>query len=178
MNNILAIGASNSSKSINKTFATYVANQMADVNISVVDLNQLELPMFSPDLEAKSGVPQNAKTFLRLISESDAIVLSLAEYNGNVTPAFKNLWDWTSRIDTKIWQNKPMLLMATSPGGRGGANALKIIKELIPFYGGNVVGEFSLPEFQTNFSTDGITNPEIKTQLTSQIEALQQALSA
>jgi NAD(P)H-dependent FMN reductase len=26
--------------------------------------------------------------------------------------AFKNIFDWMSRIDKNVWQNKPMLLMA------------------------------------------------------------------
>ncbi len=178
MNNILAIGASNSSKSINKKFASYVAHQVKDANVSVVDLNQLELPVYSPDLEAKSGIPQNARTFLRLISEADAIVLSLAEHNGNVTAAFKNLWDWTSRVEMKLWQDKPILLMATSPGGRGGASVLNIVKTLMPHFGGKVVADFSLPLFGTNFGEDGVTDTELKAQLSAKITLLQEAMIA
>lgn len=176
MKKILAIGASNSKKSINKTFATYVANQVENTAITVADLNELELPLYSPDLEAEIGIPENALKFRALIEESDGVILSLAEYNGMITTAFKNIWDWTSRVDMKIWKNKPMLLMATSPGGRGGANALKVTKELLPHFGGNVIAEFSLPQFHNNFSADGLSDSALKEDLAKKIRLFQEAI--
>ena len=64
----------------------------------------------------------------------------------------KNLFDWMSRIDGKLWSNKPMLLMATSPGARGGATGLEIAQGRFGYMGGNIVGSFSLPSFGDNFS--------------------------
>lgn len=174
MKKILVIGASNSSKSINKTFASYVAQQIEDVELIVADLNEMELPMFGVDLEEASGIPENAVKFEKLIADADGIVLSLAEHNGMVTAAFKNLWDWTSRIDQKFWKNKPMLLMAASPGGRGGANVLNAIKTLMPHFGGNVIADFSLPKFYENFSPEGLKDSDLNDDLKKKIILFQE----
>jgi chromate reductase, NAD(P)H dehydrogenase (quinone) len=176
MKNIVAIGASNSSKSINKTFAVYAAQKIENAHIQIADLIELELPLFSPDLQALKGIPDNAQIFRKLITHSDGIVLSLAEYNGMVTTAFKNLWDWTSRIDKDFWQKKPMLLLATSPGGRGAMSVLNTVKTLLPHFGGNVIADFSLPRFQQTFTPNGLKDEALNTELNNKIELFQKAL--
>lgn len=173
MKKILAIGASNSSTSINKVFATYVANKIEDATVTVADLNELELPLYSTQLEAEIGIPENAVKFRTFIEESDGIVLSLAEYNGMITSAFKNLWDWASRVDMKIWKEKPMLLLSTSPGGRGGIGALELTKNILPYFEGNVIAEFSLPTFYDNFKDGAIVNEELASGLATKIEIFQ-----
>ena len=176
MKKVLAIGASNSKKSINKIFANYIANQLTNVQVTQVDWDDIVLPLYSPDLEVEKGIPPQAQEFKDLIDSSDVIVLSLAEYNGMCTPAFKNLWDWTSRIDMKFWANKPMFLAATSPGKRGAQNALKVTKELFPHFGGNTIVDFSLPSFFENFSEDGITNEDLQKTLTDKIALFQKEI--
>lgn len=176
MKKILVIGASNSRKSINKIFATYVAGQLEDVQVIVADLNELELPLYSPHLEEKNGIPANAVKFKEMITASDGIVLSLAEHNGMLTAAFKNLWDWASRIDVKIWQDKPMLLLSASPGGRGGASALKTTKDLLPHFGGNIIADFSLPRFYSNFGPDGLSDETLQQALDQKIKLFHRSL--
>lgn len=176
MKKILVIGASNSKNSINKKLALFTANQLEDVSLMEADLNELTLPIYSPDLEAEAGIPENAKKFLSLIDASDAIVLSLAEHNGLVTAAFKNLWDWASRVEVKLWKNKPMFLMATSPGGRGAANTLRVTKDLIPHFGGNVITDFSLPSFNKNFTENGIADDDLAADFKSKIELFQNSI--
>lgn len=177
MKKILAIGASNSKESINKKLAVHVANKIENATINIADLNELTLPLYSPDLESENGIPENALKFKAMIDDSDGIVLSLAEYNGLMTTAFKNLWDWTSRVDMKIWKNKPMFLMAASPGGRGGANVLRVTKELLPHFGGNVIADFSLPRFFQNFSEEGIKDETLNNDLTNKINLFQNSLN-
>lgn len=176
MKKILALGASNSSTSINTLFANYVATQIENSTVVPVDWNDLVLPLYSPDLEASGGIPKNAQDFYNLVRSVDAIVLSLAEYNGMPTAAFKNLWDWTSRIDMKFWADKPIMLMAASPGGRGGANVLSIIGSLMPHFGGHVIADFSLPSFHNNFQDGKLIHEELRKELTSKVELFQQSL--
>ena len=67
-----------------------------------------------------------------------------------------------------------MLLLATSPGPRGGSTVLEIAKNRFPFQGGIVKGSFSLPNFNNNFDAEkGITNLEFKNQLTEIIESIE-----
>lgn len=161
MKNILAFAGSNSRQSINKQLAVLAGTSMADIHLTVLDLNDYELPVYSIDLEMEEGIPQHAHDFLEQIKSSNGIVLSLAEHNGAYATVFKNLFDWMSRIDGKLWSDKPMLLMATSPGGRGGSSVLDIAKNRFPYMGGNVVATFSLPNFNDHFSEVGIKDAEL-----------------
>jgi len=161
MKKIIAFAGSNSKNSINKTLASYTANQLNNVKVEVLDLNDFDLPLYGIDYEIAHGIPDNAQLFLDKIKASNGIVLSLAEHNGAYATVFKNIFDWMSRIDSKLWSDVPMLLMATSPGGRGGATVLEIAKGRFPFMGGNIVADFSLPSFGQNFSEDGIKDKEL-----------------
>jgi NAD(P)H-dependent FMN reductase len=129
---IIAFAGSNSQQSINRHLAAYAANQFENAEIEVLDLNDFEMPLFSVDLEKETGQHETAKSFLKKIESADILVVSLAENNGNYSVAFKNIFDWSSRIIKDVFQQKPMLLMATSPGTRGGASVLEIAKNCLP----------------------------------------------
>ncbi|RDI52462.1 NADPH-dependent FMN reductase [Flavobacterium glaciei] len=164
---IIAFGASPSKNSINKKLATYAATLFENAEVDVLDLNEFQMPIFTVDIEKEIGQHELAKAFMAKIATADILVVSLAENNGNFSVAFKNIFDWCSRISGKVFQEKPMLLMATSPGARGGASVLEIAKKAFPFYGGNIKAAFSLPSFDANFDVEkgNISNPELDSQL-------------
>lgn len=172
MKNILAFGASNSRTSINKQLAIYTANQLKNVDVTIADLNHYESPLFSVDEEKACGVHENAIRFYELIKENDAIVVSVAEYNGLHTSAFKNLWDWMSRIPMEqpmnIWNNSPLFLLSTSPSKRPVNNVMKISKELFPHFGAEIVSEFYLPSFHHFFKDDSIVEDTYKVKFEEQ----------
>ncbi len=176
MNKIIAFAGSNSKTSINKQLATYAANLIGDVEVEILDLNDFELPLYSVDSEIEKGVPDNAKRFLEHIKSTNGIVLSLAEHNGAYTSVFKNLMDWTSRLGGKLWNDKPMLVMSTSPGGRGGATVLEIANGYFKYMGGNVISTYSLPLFNSNFSNGEIVNKELDSLLKKSIEIFKKSL--
>lgn len=162
---IIAFGGSSSKNSINKKLATYTANLFQDATVEILDLNDFEMPIFSVDKE-ENGFPKQAQYFLDKMEEADLLVVSLAEHNGAYSAAFKNILDWTSRINGKVFQGKRMLLMATSPGTRGGQSVLDIAKDRFPRHYATLVGTFSLPSFYENFDkANGIINPELKNKL-------------
>ena len=177
MKKILAFAGSNSKQSINKQLAEFTVNSIDNVDVTVLDLNDFELPIYGVDLEKEIGIPDNAHRFLNYILKTDGIVLALAEHNGNYATVFKNLFDWMSRINGKLWSDKPMFLMATSPGGRGGASVLEVAKGRFPFMGGNIVAEFSLPFFNDNFSEGKITNQEIVSNFNTQLDTFKKAIN-
>ena len=176
MKKIIVLAGSNSKKSINKQLATYAANQLDNVQIDVLDLNDFSLPLYGIDLENEQGIPESADRLLKQIKNSDGFVLSLAEHNGAYSTVFKNIFDWMSRIDGKLWNNKPMLLMATSPGGRGGSSVLEIARNRFPHMGGHVVADFSLPFFSKNFTVEGINDEDLSSQLNTAITIFANAL--
>jgi chromate reductase len=164
---IIAFGGSNSQHSINKKLATYAANQFSNANVEVLDLNDFAMPLFSVDVEKEIGQHPTAKAFLGKLAEADILVVSMAENNGNYSVAFKNIFDWCSRIEKDIFQHKPMLLLATSPGARGGASVLEIATKLFPRYGTEIKASFSLPSFNVNFDLEEnkISNTELDKEL-------------
>ena len=176
MKKIIAFAGSNSKTSINKQLAIYASSLVEGVTVDILDLNDFELPIYGIDLENEKGIPDNAKTFLEHIKSSDGIILSLAEHNGAYATVFKNIFDWMSRIDGKLWSEKPMLLMATSPGGRGGATVLDVAKGRFPFMGGNIVADFSFPSFFDNFSEGKISNEDLDKQLKEKVQTFKAAL--
>jgi chromate reductase len=171
---IIAFGGSPSRKSINKKLATYASSLFENAEVEVLDLNDFQMPLFSVDIEVEIGQHPLAKAFLEKIATADILVVSLAENNGNYSAAFKNLVDWCSRINGKLFQDKPMLLMATSPGARGGASVLEIAKNNFPRFTADIKAVFSLPSFNDNFDVEKnrISNPELDDQLKEIIKNL------
>ena len=110
---IVAFGASTSSKSINKQLAQYAGELATEIktgiDLEVLDLNDYEIPLFSQDKEAELGQPEAARAFFDKLGASDAIIISFAEHNGSYSAAYKNLFDWTSRINQKLFQNLSLI---------------------------------------------------------------------
>ena len=171
---IIAFGASSSKTSINKQLATYVATQFNNASVEVLDLNDYEMPIFSIDRESTTGIPKLAEAFFEKLGSADLIIISFAEHNGAYSAAFKNIFDWISRINSKTFQEKSMILLSTSPGPRGGATVLEIAKNRFPFQGGVVKGSFSLPSFNANFDqAKGIINDDLKNQVLEIVNSIE-----
>ncbi|HKJ07342.1 MAG TPA: NADPH-dependent FMN reductase [Flavobacteriaceae bacterium] len=162
MKTLLTIGGSTSKTSINKKLAEHVGLYFSEYNVINIDLNDFEMPVFSVDLEASKGFPESAKKLNEIIGNADGFIISLAEHNGAYSAAFKNVFDWLSRIEAKVWRSKPMLLMATSPGARGGASVLEIAKNRFPFHNAQIIGTLAFPSFNDNFKNGEIVHNSLK----------------
>lgn len=170
---IIAFGGSSSKNSINKKLATYTAGLFKNATVEILDLNDFEMPIFSVDKE-KNGFPKEAQNFLDKIEEADLLIVSLAEHNGAYSAAFKNIFDWTSRINGKLFQGKKMLLMAASTGARGGKSVLDIASDRFPRHDADLVDTFSFPNFNDNFEdTKGIINKDLKNHLLTIIKSIE-----
>lgn len=157
--NILAFGASNSKASINQKLAFFAASQFEGANTQNLNLNDYSAPLFSIDEETENGIPPQIHAFVEQIKQADFLIISLAEHNGTYTVAFKNIFDWATRVKINLFENKKMLLLATSPGPRGGLGVLEAAQNRFPIHGADIVGSFSLPVFAENFEKDkGITS--------------------
>ena len=176
MKKIVAFAGSNSTSSINKQLVEYATRQLSDVEVNLLDLNDYELPIYSTQLEKQSGHPQNAVVFLNMMREADGFIISLAEHNGAYTSVFKNLFDWLSRVEQKLFFGKPLLLMATAPGPRGGLSVLGIAADRFPRHNANLTGQFSLPSFNDNFSDGKITNEALNSELNQHLQTFKNHL--
>jgi NAD(P)H-dependent FMN reductase len=167
---VTCFAASSSRNSINKQLVTYVAGLVEDADVEVLDLNDFELPLFSVDREAELGQPQLAQDFLGKIRGSDALIIAFACYSA----AYKNLYDWASRIEAKVYKDTRIVLLATSPGGRGGQSVLELAPAQIPRFGGEIRGSVSMPMFFENFDSERgvVKNSEIDAELKVVIKRL------
>ncbi|CAH1386964.1 NADPH-dependent FMN reductase [Candidatus Nitrotoga sp. M5] len=177
---LLAFAASNSKKSINKQLVTYASSLIVGATVDVLDLNDYELPLFSVDKEEELGHPELAKAFMSKIASSDAVIISFAEHNGTYSAAYKNLFDWCSRASKKVFQEKPLVLLATSPGALGGARVLAAATSSAPFFSGQVKASLSIPSFYENFDVERgmLKNEAFKTKLIEAVSRLREPLPA
>ncbi len=162
---ILAFAASNSQQSINKQLVAYASSLIEGAQVELLNLNDYEMPIYSVERERKNGIPNAAQTFFDKIGAADTIFISYAEHNGTYTAAFKNIYDWMSRINMKVYQDKAVIMLATSPGQRGAADVLQAATTSAPFFGANVLGSLSVPQFHENFKEGKLIDTNLDAQL-------------
>lgn len=171
---VICFAASSSRNSINKKLASYAAGLLENVEVEILDLNDYELPLFSVDREVELGQLPLAQAFLDKIQGGDALIVSFAEHNGCYSAAYKNLFDWVSRIEPKVYRGKRMLLLSTSPGGRGGRSVMDLALAQMPRFGGDVCGSVSVPSFDDNFDSDRgiVSNADIDAEIREGLKRL------
>ena len=171
---ILAFAASNSRKSINKDLITYAATLLENHEVEIIDINDYEMPIYSSDLEEAHGIPDAGSRFLKKIEDADALLISYAEHNGNYTVAYKNLFDWASRENQKVYQGKSIVMPSTSPGPGGAKSVLSLAAESAHFFNGEVQASLSIPSFYDNFDQEKceLNNTELVSELKAALATL------
>ncbi len=176
MKKIAAFAGSTSSTSINKQLASYAATLLNNTAFDVLDLNDYEVPIYSEDIEKAHDFPEGAISFNKTLDNYDGFIVSLAEHNGAYSAAFKNLFDWVSRKNREVFRNKSVLILATSPGGRGGESVLNLAKGTFPHMGANVISSYSLPVFYDNFKEGKIIDTSKIKELTTIVNEFEKTL--
>ena len=64
------------------------------------------------------------------------------------------------RTDQKVWQDKPFVLLAASPGGRAGANVLQSQEYTAPFFGMDIKGKFGVGNWADAWDGRTLTREE------------------
>ncbi|MGB0427803.1 MAG: NADPH-dependent FMN reductase [Flavobacteriales bacterium] len=172
---IAAFGASTSSTSINKQLATYTSSLLTKTEVDVLDMRSYSAPLYSED-EEKIGFPESMKTLSAELKTYDGFILSLAEHNGSFAAAFKNTMDWLSRIDRNIFNDKPMLLMSTSPGARGGQTVLEFATSAFPRMGAKVMSSYAFSSFYDNFKDGKVVNADLNKEIENLVVQFENAL--
>ena len=187
---LLAFAASNSSQSINRQLVDYAIRLLTEgqtegvpadeVEISTIDLNDFEMPIYSIDRQNADGIPQPAHDFYDTIGAADALLISFAEHNGSYTVAYKNVFDWASRINMRVYHDKPIVMLSTSPGGGGGGFVLRTAGHLAGYFGNEVLASLAIPRFGENFDTEAgvVSDPDLDAQLRDALATLSGVLEA
>lgn len=174
--NILALAASNSKNSINKALVTHCVKTLPDLvpnaSIEMIDINDYAAPIYSIDYEKEHGVPEPVKALRAKFDAADGVLISFAEHNGIYTAAWKSLFDWMTRIEGQVYDGKSVVLLATSPGSRGGAGVLAHAEMSVPFFGGEVKASLAIAKFYDVFDlqTNEIVDDEIALQLRNTLQ--------
>ena len=176
---ILAFAATTSTTSINRQLIDYATRLLHDglvddVEIDTIDLDDYEMPIYSIDRQNEGGIPQAAHDFFAKIGAADAVLISFAEHNGFYTAAYKNIFDWASRIDMRVYQGKPAVMLSTSVGPRGGGNVLNTAVMSGQFFGYDVAASLAIPSFHENFdtATGALSNAELDEQFRAALTTL------
>lgn len=175
MSKILAFSGSNSKNSINQQLVHAVATLVEGHEVEVISLRDYTAPVYGIDLEVEEGMPQAMQSLKDKMREADGFIVSTPEHNGSMSAVLKNTIDWLSRIEQKVFDDKPTVFMSTSPGPRGGASALEHLVTVMPYRGANIVGHYSLGSFGDHYndgSLDETTSLEIKKVLNKLIESI------
>jgi NAD(P)H-dependent FMN reductase len=136
----------------------------AGAEVTYLDLRDLPLPLFDEDLEAKEGLPENARRLKELLISHQGFLIACPEYNSSITPVLKNAIDWASRPlpgepMLASFRDKVAVLMSASPGGLGGLRGLVHVRSILSSIGVLVLpDQKALPKAFEAFDADGRLN--------------------
>lgn len=150
---ICAFSASNSKNSINRILLEIAIDKIMGHKINEIDIRDFPMPIYDPNIEKNEGFPIFATQMLEIFSEHDAFIIAIPEHNGSMPAVFKNVIDWLSRLSDQqhpMFASKPVLLLSTSPGVNGGSTNLESLTKLMPWWGADIRGSFSLGSFYEN----------------------------
>lgn len=124
--------------------------------VTVVELGDLNLPLYHGDLEEASGIPAGAKTLLELGRAATGYLIVTPEYNSSIPPLLKNAIDWMSRSDDDAFSGKVVGVMSASPGAFGAVKSASQIRQILQHMGCHVLpGECSLGKAHEAFDASG-----------------------
>jgi NAD(P)H-dependent FMN reductase len=160
---ILAFAGSTREDSYNKKLIKVAVEGARDAGaeVKLIDLRDFAMPFYDGDLEAKEGLPENAKRLKALFLSHDGLLISSPEYNSSISGVLKNSLDWVSRQETKdepslaAYAGKTAALLSASPGALGGLRGLVHLRSIL----GNIK-VLVLPEQLSISKADAAFNPD------------------
>jgi NAD(P)H-dependent FMN reductase len=131
-----------------------LANEL-NVETTVINLVDLDLPLYSTVEEEKNGIPDVAKDLAEKILSLNAFIIVAPEYNGVMPPVLNNAMAWTSR-STDSWRdafNEKIIGLATHSGG-GGEKGLQAMRIMYQHLGANIIARELLTTYQKPLNED------------------------
>lgn len=159
---ILAFSGSLREKSLNrKLLATTVEGaRSAGAEVEVLDLRDVEVPIYNGDLEEAEGIPEAILGFTKRVRAADGLLIASPEHNSSVPSVLKNTIDWASRDREGpqrrfCFDGKLVALIAASPGSQGATGGLKHLRQILSNIGATVIDpHFGLPKAHEAFDEE------------------------
>ncbi len=118
-NDLLVITASNGENlKLGERFLT-IANEMV-VNPKLIDLTQLELPLYNPRTHEVGGIPVLARELSQTFCSASHWVICAPEYNGSIPPVLTSAIAWLSVQGDdfrNLFNGRPIAMASFSGGG-------------------------------------------------------------
>ncbi len=155
---ILAFSGSARKESLNKKLlaAAIDATRAAGAEVTVVDLRELNLPIYDGDLEDANGLPAGAQKFIDLLVGHHGLLIASPEYNSQMTPLLKNAIDWATRADDNPFTGKVAAVVSASPSPFGAIRSMTQLRQLLTHLGCHVVpAQCVLPQADKAFDATG-----------------------
>ncbi|MFP4353839.1 MAG: NADPH-dependent FMN reductase [Phycisphaerae bacterium] len=159
---ILALSGSIRTGSYNTTLlreAVEIAESRR-AEVRTLQPDELDLPFYNGDLEARAGLPDKAVAIKTRIAAADGLLIASPAYNGSISPLLKNALDWASRPIADeprlaCFAGKPAALVSASPGPGGGANGLAHARDVLTVLSARVLqASLSVPAAYEAFDED------------------------
>lgn len=153
---ILVASSNNNLKLGNKL--SEIADEL-NVETELINLVDLNLPLYSTVEEEKNGLPDAAKELADKILSLKAFIVVAPEYNGVMPPVLNNAMAWTSR-STKDWRdafNEKTVGLATHSGG-GGQKGLQAMRIQFQHLGANILARELLTTYEKPLNEDSAKN--------------------
>lgn len=135
---ILAFAGSARGESWNKKLVRAAAEgaRKAGCEVTLLDLADYPLPIMDEDLEARDGLPANAKKLKDIFIDHQGLLIASPEHNSSVSSLLKNTIDWLSRPVAgqprmACFAGKAAALLSASPGALGGLRGLVHLRAIL-----------------------------------------------
>ncbi len=155
---ILAFAGSARRESLNRRLLAVAveATRVAGGDVTLLDLNDYELPLYHGDREDAEGLPPAAVKLIDLVNAHAGLLIASPEYNSFMTPLLKNTIDWISRADENPFTGKVAAVVSASPGALGGARSMMHVRHLLLHLSCHVVpAQCILPHAAAAFDAAG-----------------------
>jgi chromate reductase len=138
---VLAFSGSARRASLNRKLLAVAVEAVreAGAQVTLLDLNELPMPLYHGDLEEEQGLPPHAAKLVELIMAHHALLIASPEYNAFITPLLKNTLDWCTRADENPFVGKVAAVVSASPGMFGGVRSAQLARGLLLHLGCHVV---------------------------------------
>jgi NAD(P)H-dependent FMN reductase len=145
------------------------ALEEAGISTRLISVGDFELPMLDPD----AAPPEAADEFRRVVREADGLIAGSPEYHSAPSGALKNLLDYLSSSEVA---GKPVGLVASSGGDRGGINTLNMLRLIFRSLHAPVLVEQAAVS-RSDFEGDQVSRPGARKRLHGVAEEMIRELS-
>lgn len=160
---ILAFAGSTRTASFNKKLIKVAKGgaEAAGAEVTLLDLRDYPMPLYDGDLEADTGLPDNARKLKDLMLDHHGLLISSPEYNSSISAVLKNTIDWISRPEPDVaplahFDGKVAGIVSASPGALGGLRGLVQLRAILSNIKVLVVPEqLAVPAAHEAFAEDG-----------------------